>query len=187
MSGARAWLALALGLAVGGALVGFALSNEAVVEVSFLRWRLREGAPLWVVAGAAALAGFMARSALSLVGDLRRWRERRALRRRVAALEQEVVRLRNLPLRDLPPLTPNKPAAQPSPLSAPSPTLAAHAEGARASSPPALVEPELLPREDSPRADPYGALFADADALAEAWDEGALYPAVRGARKEGRP
>jgi uncharacterized integral membrane protein len=182
MSGARAWLTLALGLAVGGALVGFALSNEAIVEVSFLRWRLREGAPLWAVAVAAALAGFVARSALSLVGDLRRWRERRALRRRVAALEQEVVRLRNLPLRDLPPLAPARPQ-QLAPTRSPSPS----ALDLEAYAPPALAEPELLPREEGARADPYGALFADPDAPAEAWGGEALYPAVRGARKEGRP
>ena len=82
--------------------VSFVWLNRDSGEVGLTFWWGVEPRPrpavLVVLAG--FLGGLLVTAALTLVGALRRVTDQRALRRRIAGLEAELQRLRNLPLEE---------------------------------------------------------------------------------------
>lgn len=164
MSHLRAAALALLALVLGGALVGLYLSNGHSVELRFLEWRLRQPVPLWQVMLGSALVGALVPWLLGLGGRWRRWRQHRAMKKRLRGLEREVVQLRNLPMRDLPPAREPLGAWEPE---APQWEELPSPEVERALPEPrgARAAPELLPGAPGPRGDVYAEAFAAPDPM----------------------
>jgi len=82
--------------------VGFVYLNGGAGRVPLSLWPGVEARPLPVVlvVFGGFLAGFLTAVLLATVTVLRRGSEQRALRRRIASLETELQRLRNLPIEE---------------------------------------------------------------------------------------
>jgi uncharacterized integral membrane protein len=87
---------IALGVALGIAILTFVMRNPTTVSIDFLVGRI--SLPLWLLLVATFGAGWAIPQLLGLV----RWtlvaRERKRLLQRIDELEREVVELRNVPL-----------------------------------------------------------------------------------------
>ncbi len=88
---------LILGLGFGLAVAMFWVDNATPVPLKFGFWELAEPVPLWLVAFVAAGIGLIVPRVLLARGVLTEYLERRRLRKRVEALEREVMQLRRLP------------------------------------------------------------------------------------------
>jgi hypothetical protein len=82
--------------------VSFALMNEGAGDVDLKFWFGGGSEPRKAVVTVlvAFLAGFIVTAVLTGISALRRSGDERALRRRIASLEQELSRLRNLPIEE---------------------------------------------------------------------------------------
>jgi len=97
----RTALLVLVGVGLGLAAAIFVYDNSAATALNFLRWQT-EPLPMWAVVAAAMVAGAVAPRLLGVGAAWRRFRDSRKLDRRLAELEAEVVRLRNIPLEALP-------------------------------------------------------------------------------------
>ncbi len=213
MKRVRSTLLIVVGVAFGAAAALFVYANPQSVELNFLNYRLSEPVPIWQVIGLSALAGMIIPRLLMWGVFWERYKARRQLFRKLKALEREVVKLRNLPLQDLP--TAPAPASRQEP---PRPQ-ARHTEGRRVEGHSAHLaqqpaqdfdyegflshgegfdhveaqayrpaqQPELLPRE-ADMIDPYAAAFDVRDPAVADMEDAHVYPSVvgpSGRRKEG--
>ncbi len=174
------WVLLAF--AAGVAVLTFVQGNPHRVPVHFMKWRIEGDVPVWALVGCSALGGALLPKLVTFGSGWTRWRTRRRELRKLRNLEQEVIKLRNLPLRDLPALSRETPTAR-------SPVLvrsaAALLEGGLEEEKQAYqaflgrgqaMEPELLPKES---ADPYQDAFANPDLAVQEMEEAKLYPHVQ--------
>jgi uncharacterized integral membrane protein len=88
--------------AVTTCAVGFVYLNGGAGKVALSFWPGWEprALPVVLVVFGGFLAGFLTAVVLATVTVLRRGAEHRALRRRISSLEQELQRLRNLPIEE---------------------------------------------------------------------------------------
>lgn len=179
----RNWVLFSVGALLGLATALFIAENRTDVVVEFVAWE-SEALPLWFVLCVAFVAGAAIPRLLTAGATYRRVRRHMATRQRLADLETEVVRLRNIPLEALPKIQPKadldadvhglEEPNEPVPVG-PMPDAYEVLLGGRSGSVPAVSG-----------ADPYAALFGDAPASqindAEAAE---LYPAVIDVSDEG--
>lgn len=121
----RTALLVLVGVGLGLAAAIFVYDNSASTALNFLRWQT-EPLPMWAVVAAAMVAGAVAPRLLGVGAAWRRFWDARKLDRRLAELEAEVVRLRNIPLEALPEET-----ASPPPVSRAASTALAPSAGRR--------------------------------------------------------
>jgi uncharacterized integral membrane protein len=88
---------LAVGVALGVATLVFVTLNRELVTLDFY-FGQPLAVPLWALAVACLLLGWLIPRLLGVGGWFRHYREKSRLRRRIAELEREVVELRNIPL-----------------------------------------------------------------------------------------
>jgi uncharacterized integral membrane protein len=182
-------------LVIFGALLGvtiaiFISSNRAQVQLFFLDWQLQDPAPMWLFAAVCALVGMVTPRLLFWGLFWERYQARRDLKRKVASLEREVVRLRNLPLNDLPPKPerghPAQTRAGKRARTQPTPEAAdfdydAFLGHSTASEPPpeeGWGQPEILPASGE-LDDSYAAAFSGEDPAVADLDEAHIYVSVR--------
>lgn len=187
MKRARHVVLVVFGALLGVGLAIFISSNQEPLQVYFLDQQLQSPTSVWLFALVCALVGMVAPRLLFWGLFWERFQERRKLRRKVATLEREVVRLRDLPLHDLPPAKdaaadkPRPRAEQPRRHRRPE----APAEpfdydaflGHTAEPTEAWPQPEILPATEGD--DPYAEAFADDDPAVADLDEARIYVSVR--------
>jgi uncharacterized integral membrane protein len=183
----RTFILVVLGILGGLSLAVFVNDNRAPIELQFLRWRLADPIPVWLFAAVCALSGYVLPKVLFWGFFWERFKERWELKRKVSDLEKEVLSLRNMPLKDLPPIT-----AAPDPVPSQQPRLARGRMRPDRPEPGDSYEdflggesddegpqqPELLPREEASM-DPYAAAFEKADPSLEVLEDAEIYVAVR--------
>ena len=211
MQKARNYLLLVFGALLGVSCAIFIYDNDAEVVIYFLS-RQTDPLPLWLLVVIAALGGALLPRLFGLGAAWRRFWDQRTLKKRVGELEEEIVRLRNIPLEALPQQherreTDEDDSAQRRPrpqLSAPRAHASASIDAGRSADPyesfladgegfdrveGALYEgsrrPALLAAEDAEDIDPYALAFDAEDPAIADLDDKELFPAVIG-RSSGK-
>ena len=201
MKQVRAVVLILSGVLMGLSTAIFIYDNGGPVQLKFLQWQISEPLPLWLFGLVCALVGAVVPRVVFWGLFWERFKETWTLKRKVTALEKELLSLRNMPLDDLPTLT--EPARAPAgqqlqrggPRRAPGRASAGdpaeksayddflrHGEGSdevRAVEQ-GLGEPELLPpREAEAQDDPYAAAFDAEDPALGSLDDAQIYVSVR--------
>ncbi len=190
----RGALLVVLGAVLGLSVAIFIFDNRDPIQLKFLQWQLDAPIEAWALALVSALAGALVPRLLLWGVFWDRYKERRQLRRRLQQLEQEVVRLRNMPLGQLGAPEVNRASRSASPRAAPAAAAPSRRAGERAEGDPYerflddgegfdAVEaetyaqrPELLPSEDG---DPYEAAFDKEEMVVADLEDAQIYVSVR--------